>query len=335
MRPSRSLIACLWTVAAGAAVLNVLGALHVPYIPMLGYTVDADGVVSDVTAGGAGETAGLELGDRVLRVDGRDYRPEVEQPVSLRAGDRRILEVERNGARSSLDFVTGSLPLLSQRLGLLFGLSGLLFIVAGPLLYQRSGSSHALAFAATGISLGLVQGYRPLAPTALLHELLVFSYGALGALCTAFLIHFALLFPRRRQVATHRGWLALLYGPSATQILLLAVALIVPSTATTTARLADIVSLGGQLYLVHVLVLIALLVAGFVQTDAAERRRRGLGVLLWGTLAAVAPILIAGLWALAAPDTDSEVLIYAFVPSLALPLILAYPVWKSDRASPG
>lgn len=70
---------------------------------------------------------------------------------------------------------------------------------------------------------------------------------------------------------------------------------------------------------------------GFFQVEAHERRERGLHVLLWGTVAAMVPILVAGLIAVIAPDFDANVLQIAFVPSLALPLVLGYAVWKSDR----
>ncbi len=314
-----------------AAALNVLGTLDIPKYAVFDYDLDASGIVSRVIPDRAADAAGLHRGDRVVRINGIPFGPDAIRQASLvRIGGHRTLEIERDGQGHTLEMIARDLPSGDQIMGVVTGLSSLVFILGGLALYLRSSSTPAFILAAVGLTLGVAQGFRPVASTLFTRDLLAFTYTASGALCIPLMVHFGLVFPRRRKAARSPLWLTLLYAPAGVTIVLDASARLVPAWASQARSLVEIVTLQGQLFLVYMVIWLVLLVAGFLQTEAGARRDRGLYVLLIGTMAAIVPILVAGLITVIAPDFDASVLLVAFVPSLALPLVLGYAVWKSD-----
>ena len=81
----------------GANFLFAIIILAVMY-GIFGKTVTAP-VVSDLTPGGAAEEAGLEIGDRILRIDGRDIElfADIRFAVTHRAGDSLDFLISRDG----------------------------------------------------------------------------------------------------------------------------------------------------------------------------------------------------------------------------------------------
>jgi len=75
---------------------------------MMKWLIRGDGLeVTEVGAGGPAERAGLQVGDRIRRIDGEDGTSEMDERVWLwrlgRAGTRVVLEFERGGQRRTVD----------------------------------------------------------------------------------------------------------------------------------------------------------------------------------------------------------------------------------------
>ncbi|MEM8932282.1 MAG: PDZ domain-containing protein [Acidobacteriota bacterium] len=330
---TRTNLTILVLLAVGAATLAVLGTLDIPRIPVFGYKADELGSVAEVDPESAADDAGLRVGDRISTLDGEPFDTTGRRRAVLaRAGDARTLEILRDGERQTLSFEARRLPVLDQRLGVATGLSSLLFIFGGIAVFWRSGSPAAALLAAIGLSFGVAQGFRPLASTPGGHEMLDFVYVSLGALCTPLLVHLGLIVPRRRAAADSRLWISVLWLPPVLGVLIDAIGRLRPDVAEVTAVWHARLSLGGLIFLVHLTLWMLLLAAGYVQTSVAERRRRGVGVLWWGSLAAILPIVAVGIAMTLFPGLDASRLQLAFVPSLALPVVLIHAVWRYDSA---
>ena len=72
------------------------------------WLIRGDGLeVTEVAAGSPAERAGLQVGDRIRKIDGEDGTSEMDERVWLwrlgRAGTRVVLEFERGGQRRTID----------------------------------------------------------------------------------------------------------------------------------------------------------------------------------------------------------------------------------------
>lgn len=103
-------------VAAGPAI-NFLAAilLFIGIFGTIGYPT-APAVVTAVVANGAADRAGLEPGDRIVAIDGRDIRnfADVQEYISLRPDRPIAVTVERGGGRQNLAARTGARVMRDQ-----------------------------------------------------------------------------------------------------------------------------------------------------------------------------------------------------------------------------
>jgi len=123
-------------------------------------------VVDGVMPGGAGEKAGLRVGDRVISVEGKPVEElgmESRWPRSLtpRAGDTRRFLVEREGKKVAISVVYGAPPrgVVAMRLG--GALVVLSFMALGLWTFFGVRTSHALTLA----QIGLVTGAMYMSPS--------------------------------------------------------------------------------------------------------------------------------------------------------------------------
>ena len=84
--------------------------------PIIGVSLDTNfegpgGKVSEVTSGGPADTAGLQVDDVIVKVNGETMADSTQLIVTIRSqapGDRVTLTIERDGERQDLALTLGS-----------------------------------------------------------------------------------------------------------------------------------------------------------------------------------------------------------------------------------
>lgn len=261
-----------------------------------GFVYSTSFIIEGVEPGGGAEEAGLRPGDRVISVEGIA----VEQlplysrwPRSLArgVGESLRLEVERAGEPLPVDVVYGPTPrgIAHMRLG---GLALVLaFLWSGVWALLSARTSHASALALIGLAAGLTPGGPSLGTWDGVASHVQF---AAMLLWTVLLLRFFITFPTRKRVAGSRIAAWLTFGVWALFLPLLVLELIVHP------RLYH--AFGGPgslLMLVYLILALAAAAHTALKTPARELWASGMGLILVGILAAVAPTIVAAVdWAL-------------------------------------
>ena len=125
-----------WAIVASAAVvglLHVLGALQVREQVFRGYRSGDDHVIIEVTQDGPADRAGLEVGDRVMRIDGigAGDTKALEARPRARVGHTQSIVVDRGGSTVEAELALAGLPPMGVVAYLASGLTGLSFLGFG------------------------------------------------------------------------------------------------------------------------------------------------------------------------------------------------------------
>jgi len=169
---------------------------------------------------GAGEAAGLRPGDRIVAINGRSYSTFDELffgGVRREApGSRNAYTVQRDGRTLEIEVPTGRVGAgaVLARSGPLFVL-GMLYVVIGALVFLMKPKAREswLFFCLTcflGVGIGLSSPADLIEPSWLYHLRFLAN-----VLIPAAMIHLALYFPKAREFALRRPWMAVApYIPS-------------------------------------------------------------------------------------------------------------------------
>jgi hypothetical protein len=278
-----------------------------------------DRIVTRVTEGGPGEAAGIQVGDRVVSVDGipAEELPMQSRWPQKRVGESRTLTLERDGLTVSAEVVYGPQTRDPARAGvenlilnlafLGFGLWAL-FTVRTSLawLVALIGVSWAVA-SASGPHLGSWQGVA--------EHVRITS----ALLCTILILRFLVTFPKPKKVSGSRAANGLIKGAFYLYIALLVLELAIHPVLYSVYPIV--------LMLLMLLLMVLCLVAvghSAVKCTAAERRETGLGLVLAGlALGVLLPLIAPALAGALSLGTDLVrdwvwVLVIAFPASLAL-----------------
>ncbi len=294
----------LLLLAAMVGAWGLLGAADVAKRTHAGFAIDGDFVITQISPGGPAERVRMQVGDRITRIDGIDAADtgNILRLPRVAAGERRSYTVTRGEqtiryrpAFQPLDADVVAREYLSTVVGFAF-----LLIPLAACLTRPNAATRVLALMGLGASLAFFDGpyvasYDLRAVATVVAELFML-------LGIAAAVHFLLVFPQTRP-SIQKGWgKKLVYLPMLSFWALIAWrVLLTPPTSSIAVFTSQFISgLGITSYF---LIGLFLLLRNYSRTDRQERRRLALNRMLWATVAAIIPTVVAKLVTLVSPHT--------------------------------
>ena len=321
-------------VAAGLfAVWGILGIFDVGNLPYAGYQTDGNNTVTQVREGSPAEQASMHVGDYIRSSGGiavEDARALSRRPRP-NIGETRAFVVEREGQTASLDLTYARLPGLAKALTFASILIGFCFLVFGLMPYLKAPNARTTLLAIFGLALGFsffggpyLSAYALRTVVGIISTLLVM--GGFAAL-----LHFTLMFPKRKALLDQRHMRDWLYRPAALIFLFLLYRGVFQPAATSALNLITGILI-GVLILGYFGLSLAAFVHSYVKATAQERRAQGLTYVLAGVLVGFLPILFVVMVGLVAPQVVIPGANFFFLSIVMIPISLALAVMKSDKA---
>ena len=290
-----------------------------------------DQAINYVERGGAAEEAGLEVGDRVVSVEGilvEDLPLYSRWPRDLSPGVGESLDmlVERDGESLALEIVYGPTPsgIINLRLGVAaIGLAFLVFCL-WPIVTVRT--RYALLLARIGLVAGLATfGIGPYLGT----WDGVASHVQVGSMCliAALFLQFFMKFPRPKPFGEQRVVQWLIFAPWVLFVGCLVLELVFHPRFYHTFG-----GPGMMLMLAYAALTLIAILHSFLKTPMRELWASGMGWILLGLLVAVGPSLMVFLATLLIPDFWPPGVSYFPLLLIAIPLSMALAVRTNARS---
>ncbi|MBD3237103.1 MAG: SpoIIE family protein phosphatase [Candidatus Eisenbacteria bacterium] len=320
------------TLLAALAILTLAGQIleaeRAPRTPALTMTLRDRRVVA-IQPGGAAARAGIEVGDRLLAVDGEPVPPGARALPLLRRhdqGDSVPLAVLRDGQQRAVDLPLPPAPSGEIAWRLALAAVGILTLLTGLLVYLRKPRAITLIFAGLCYGLGFLIHPPYIPPIPWMHWVGETLLSALTFLIPSLFVHLFLLFPVRRPWIEPRRRALLLYLPG---LLLLALSLLRPHVqrgGPLGPLLAQLPQVGATLlWVAGIVAAVALFVNSYRRARTGTARRQ-LRVILWGTALGVLPLVLAlllrQLWPGLPISADRATVLF----TLLVPLSFAYAI---------
>lgn len=310
--------------------------------PYDGYVSDGNYRIIRVDAGGAADRAGLQVGDRIRRIDGievEDTRARNRQaPPAI--GQPTTLEIERGGAGSSdtppsslsLSFAHGTPPEDFAARNLAGFLIGVCFMLCGAAacftVPSRSGSTLALAalcLGATFLGVPRFSSYslRMLAP-AIVGLALLLGFTSL--------LHFMLEFPKPKAFLRRKHAPAAIYGPALLMAIYMLFLVIVQPPATGTLNRWSTL-LFGVFILAYFGGAAVAMAHSYGKATPDERWHYGLHIELAGILLGILPISLEVLFGLVVPTLVLPGSDFYYLTIVFIPVALVAAIYRQERSA--
>ncbi len=307
--------------AALVALWGIMGWFDIARQAEAGITLDNHQAIIAVLAGSPAEQAGLQPGDQLISIAGvaaADVRAMAQLPRA-KVGDTRVFRLIRAGEEQQVQVTYAALPASAQhkeRSERLLGFAFLLFPLLA-LLRCNTMATRILALMGIGLSLAFLAG--PHIGVASARGLAATIASLFVMVGLAAMLHFLLVFPRRRGLVDTGAGRMLVYAPALLLWGLLAWRLLFLPPAT------DLLNSASRLFLGLVeggyfLVALFLLLHNYSKTDRSLRRRLALNGMLWCTVIGVLPACIGLLVAVFSPASHLPGQDYYFLSLLLVPL---------------
>jgi hypothetical protein len=305
----------LLLMAAFIAAWGISGALDVPYRTEVGLFANSDHVITQLARGGPAESVNMQVGDKIIRIDGTDVADTANlvRLPRIEAGERRSYTIVRGDqtiryrpAYRTLDLRARTLEYLESIVGFAF-----LLIPLTACLTRPTEATRVLALMGLGLSLSFFDG--PYIAVAVSVAQLFMLLGL------AAMVHFLLRFPAPRPLLSRSWGRKLIYVPMLIIWLLIAWrVLFTPAADSISVFVSQFFSgIGITLYL---LIGLFLLLRNYSRTTREVRKRFALNRMLWGTVAAIIPTVVAQLVRIASPDTPLPGQDYYFAFLVLIPI---------------
>lgn len=282
-------------IRAGAVLVAVwatLAAIEVPGRAWSGYSVNHRNIVLSVEPGGPAAQAGLRQGDRIVAIDGQQTR----RPGDLRSlgrsviGQTRTLTVQRSEERFSLSLTYGRAPLAQQIQAWARIATGLACMAICFVAWRRHESPLTRWLAVAGIGFGLAFLPGPWFESGGLRSAASLLRSALVLTGLVAVVRFISLLPAIPERRRNSAWawlpLALLWG-------LLGARSLWPGLADGALNTLALVCV-GLVFSGYLLTATVMFLRQYIRATTADRRHRGLRLMLWATLLGVLPGLLGG-----------------------------------------
>ncbi|NNE25621.1 MAG: PDZ domain-containing protein [Saprospiraceae bacterium] len=296
-------------VYALAAIFLVLGFMG--YLDIKNYTYDGynsnDFTVTKVDENSPASEAGMQVGDQILTIDGKDVRDADtwNNRPRTKVGDTRALGVSRDGVEMTYDITYASMPKNDDLLNRVGWLIGLIFLIMGVWAIMKKKSQAALYFALFGIGFGQSFMGRPYLESEAMRDIMGSVSLSLVLLAFAFLVGAILYHSPKSSFTNKSNATKILFVPA----ILLAVFFIILTIMDpdSTSGLNTFVD-----YLVMFFILfyfgwaILAIVKKYKQADEETRNNNKLGLMFWAVIIGLVPILI-------------DVVVNTLMPTVSLP----------------
>jgi hypothetical protein len=282
----------LVTAAAVVGLLHVVGALQVREQVYRGYRSGDDHVITEVVQGGPADRAGLEVGDRIVRIDGIDAgdAAALEARPRARVGQTQSIVVDRGGLPVEIPMTFEGLSRMGAAAYLASGLTGLGFLAFGLWAYLHAPCRTTRILAWAGIGLAAVFTEQPYVASQLARSMQESGLIVAGVFGFAALLHLMLVFPAERRMLSRKATLPAIYVPAAIVSAGRVAATVVQRgeprgglALTTTASLVVV--------LVYFLLAVVVFIQSYVRATPAERTSSGLNFLVVCIVMGLAPMI--------------------------------------------
>jgi hypothetical protein len=319
----------LFVMAAFIAVAwGTAGALQLRSIGHGGYATGWGATVTEVEENGPAESAGLDVGDRILAVGGNWVKEPWTRPelAAVAAGDVQSLLVERAGVTEPIDVIWQERSRTRWRSFLVDSLVTLAFLGFGLWSLLASGSAAGLVLAVFGLCYALANLRAPSLGSA--DVVVRFVQQDLGVLSTALLFHFYAVFPVRKKVAGRPVAWWMVYVPFLPFVLYgLAEWALFPSSLDGYRAVATATDLA------YMLLAVVVLLHTWISLSGDERRRTGFDRILWGLAIALGPLVVLGFLRPVLPADLLPAAEYLPLLGVVLPGSMASAVVTGSRAA--
>lgn len=318
--------------AAGVIALwGVLSIFDVQHRPYSGYQTDGNNTLTNVAEGGPADEAGLQAGDYLRSVGGvavedAEARARRERP---HPGETRVYVVERGDETVRTEVTYAGLPTQQRALSYAGIVVGFCFLVFGLWPYLRAQRARTTLLALFGLGLGSSFFSGPYLASYALRTSAGIVITLLVLMGFATLLHFTLLFPKRKAVLARRHTRDLLYGPAALVFLFLLYRGVFLPPATSTLNVITNVLIGAFI-LGYFGLALASFVHSYMKASPQERRAQGLSYVLVGVLMGFLPSLVVVLVAVVAPQVVLPGANFFFLTLVLIPISLALAVMRSQ-----
>ncbi len=323
-------------VAAGLFVLwGILSIFDVNHLPYSGYQTDGNNTITQVFEDGPAEQAGLQVGDYIRSIRGI---PVEDAAATARRGrptigDTWAIVVEREGQATTMEITYAGLPGTNKALTYAAILIGFCFIIFGLLPYLKASRLPATLLAIFGLTLGVSFFGGPHITSYTLRT----AFGIISTLLVvggfASLLHFTLMFPKRKALLDKRHIRDWLYGPAALIFLFLLYRGVFQPPATSTLNVITGVLI-GLFILGYFGLSLAAFIHSYVKATPEERRAQGLTYVLVGVLGGFLPLLFNVVVGLVAPQVVIPGGTFFFLSIVLIPISLAMAVLKGEKVEP-
>lgn len=321
-------IAYLVLVAA-AIVWGILGVMDMSSTTYTGYITTSQNIVNQVQAGSPAEAAGIMVGDRITSIGGipiEDTRALNRAPRVL-PGDTREIGLERDGQARTVTLPYAGQPGSQRAIAWAAALLGFGFILVPLIANSMSPSPAGRYLTWFGLCFGLT--FLPVVhlSSAVARNLATTAVVVAVVLGFALLLRFVLAFPRDTSPAKQSAQ-ALIWGPAAL-IALLFVYLGMAEPDSTSTLNAMVNLLVGLFVIGYFAAALVVLFRKYRAATPAQRTDSGLGLVAWGAVVALVPILIASLMNLVSPMTVLPGQQYYFLALGIIPIAFSLAVMRT------
>lgn len=328
-------------VGALFVVWGIFGLFDMGNVPYAGYLTGPDNTVIRVDDGSPAYAAGLAVGDRLLSIDGVSLEdtPAMTRMGRAAIGETRTLMVERTapttlaageaGAPTREVAITyGGQPARDVALGWAGFIIGLCFVGFGLLAYTRAPSRASMLLALTGLCLGIAFLGGPYIGSYGLRTIVQSVVLVLIVLGFATLLHCLAVVPRPKAILQRRHMTKVLYAPAILMALFfLWLIIFEPQGTGAVNRVAN--ALAGVFVVVYFGLAVVALVHSYVKATPRERSNYGLNLMLAGVVIGLAPVTIASLIGIFAPNVVLPGVDFYFLTMVLIPITMALAVMRT------
>jgi hypothetical protein len=320
-----------------ALVLSVIGIVDLSSTPYSGYEVSADYRVIRVAPNSSADRAGLQVGDRIIRIEGvptENLHQVLKQPRTEINVDQK-LSILRNNWPYEFSIRQDSLPGKGMFLAWAGNLMAFIMLALGFAVYWRRPGKVSSLFFLFNLCFALAFMTPPYLETVFLRNIVSVNFLLFLTLGFAFFLHLTLVFPRSKPAVKETPVELLVYLPAP----LLAIAYLVLRLLHPKADLLSNLIMQDTFALLTLAVL-GLALAAVIHsywTATAQQRSRGLGVVLAGSLLGVVLPVIGFVLGTFVPQLSLPGREYYPLLAILVPLSFCWALWKnvSTQEVPG
>jgi hypothetical protein len=315
------------------AIWAVLGLMDFKNFTTVGYDTDGNSTIIQIDKDSPAEAAGLQVGDRIVSIDGLGVNDSKAWDVKARAkvGETRPFVVDRNGEEVAMDLTYGALQGKGKMLSYAAFILGLIFLLCGIWIYRTSKTYAGALFAVFAILFATTFFSGPYFSSPVIRDIsnIVSTTLFLGGF--AYLVKFLLQFPTPKAILGSKNASYLIFGPVIVLAIIIAILEIFDPEASTGLRTGMRVLFGLTIIYYFGWALLTL-IKRYNNSSAEERSANGINLLLIGAVLGLVPILILIIVNTVSPSTIIPGGDYIFLTLGLIPIFFALALNKASAA---